>query len=206
MSSAQRTGLVVYLLASLIAAVALACQAGAAQEEGSARDCEEHVAEGENNGECEAGAVHQAGDGATAVSSQPGDAGLRADLRDATPTPAISATSDGELQVVVFMQSPSGDWQTGRAALRAMGDSTEIAIAVAPPQPSAQPAHIHAGSCEGKVGAVVAVLESVVGGESLTVVDVPLAKYANGEHLVMVHLSTNDFGTYTACGNLPALP
>jgi len=79
------------------------------------------------------------------------------------------------------------------------------------------PAHIHLGTCD-ELGEVVLPLENVVdpsaGGErsgpasahavktSQSVVDMPLEEIIAGGHAINVHLSSEEIGTYIACGDI----
>ena len=82
---------------------------------------------------------------------------------------------------------------------------------------ASHPAHIHSGTCA-ELGDVVFPLENltdtasageVVGStdviatvSSWTLVDAPLADILAGDHVINVHLSDEDMGTYVACGNI----
>lgn len=88
---------------------------------------------------------------------------------------------------------------------------------------AAHPAHIHTGTCEAP-GEVVIPLSDIgsdylVDGEatagdavglgsavetqgSVTTADAPLSDILDGDHVLMVHLSAEEIGTYVACGDV----
>jgi hypothetical protein len=81
-----------------------------------------------------------------------------------------------------------------------------------------RPAHIHAGNCEeGELGDIVAPLANLTAAEgegqgqsdlavgaesSFTSVPLPLDAILADDHAVNVHLSTEEIGTYIACGEI----
>lgn len=86
-----------------------------------------------------------------------------------------------------------------------MGGKTQVLVNVAPAMANAQPIHIHMGTCAA-VGTITDKLEDVVVGKSSTEITKPLAEIATGGKVVNVHLSASEIRTYTACGEIPALP
>ena len=79
----------------------------------------------------------------------------------------------------------------------------------------AHPVHIHAGTCA-ELGEVVVPLNDIVTAEgefsgpesavavtmSQTIVDMPLRDIIDGGHAINVHLSSDEIGTYIACGDI----
>ncbi|MEX0761475.1 MAG: hypothetical protein WD333_03435 [Dehalococcoidia bacterium] len=124
----------------------------------------------------------------------------------ATPTPTAVVTQDasGLTSIDIHLSEPTGEYQTGRLVIKDEGESIRLIVDVSPPQPNAQPIHIHQGSCE-NVGDVLDVLQDVVNGHSETVVVRDLADITDGDHVVNIHLSASAFATYTACGDIPVL-
>lgn len=123
--------------------------------------------------------------------------------RGATDQPVSEITeSTGR----IWLQAPIGDHQTGWATLTETVDGLHVELEIAPSAPVAQPAHIHIGTCD-QMGAVEYPLENVIAGHSVTEIDgVTIEDIAAGGHAINVHLSFADFKTFTACGNIPALP
>jgi hypothetical protein len=123
-----------------------------------------------------------------------------------TPTAVVSSTPDGQTEIRINMQAPTGTYQTGTATVRSLVDGkTEVLVSVRPVQPNSQPTHIHSGGCDTLMGPVVSVLQDVVNGESRTVLDKPLQEVAGAAQAINVHLSANEFKVYTACGQIPSL-
>ncbi|MFW6195096.1 MAG: hypothetical protein ACOC5M_01065, partial [Chloroflexota bacterium] len=120
----------------------------------------------------------------------------------ATPTPVVSEDPDGGLELTVHLSEPSGRYQSGEAVLNSANGQTRVTVNVSPPRDEAQPAHVHAGSCD-DVGPVVHFLENVVTGYSETLLDVPMNEIADGGHVINLHLSSDRFEVYTACAPIP---
>lgn len=98
--------------------------------------------------------------------------------------------------------------QSGTATLTAAGDQTEVVVAVTAAVSTAdepQPIHIHLGTCGANLGGVDHSLTGVVGGASTTTVDATLASLMDGDHAINLHKSGAEIGTYTSCGNIPAI-
>ena len=128
-----------------------------------------------------------------------------AQSRPATPTAVVTQGPEGQTVVLVYLSEPSGRYQTGTLTLTSEGNQTRVQVSVSPPQAQAQPMHVHKGTCD-EVGAIVDILQDVVGNTSETVVGRPLSAIADGTQVVNVHLSASEFATYTACGDIPELP
>lgn len=104
--------------------------------------------------------------------------------------------------VVLSEQNNSGE--SGTAFLEDLGDGTTrvtissegALVGVGP-----QPAHIHSGTCE-DLGGVEYALENVVNGSSQTVVNVSLDELLAGTFAINLHMSPQEAGIYTSCGNL----
>ncbi len=98
--------------------------------------------------------------------------------------------------------------QSGTATLTAAGAQTEVVVAVTAAASTAdepQPIHIHLGTCGANLGGVDHSLSGVVGGASTTTVDATLASLMDGNHAINLHKSGAEIGTYTSCGNIPAI-
>ena len=121
-----------------------------------------------------------------------------------TPTAVIETLASG-YKVTIHMSAPTGSYQEGQAVLESVEGGTRITVDVQPEGDSAQPIHIHAGSCS-DVGSVIVSLENVIKGHSESFVDQPLEDLVNSDRLINVHRSFQDFPTYTACGDLPDIP
>lgn len=111
---------------------------------------------------------------------------------------------DQETEEMVVMLSAQGNSnESGVATLKETNGQTTVSISLTGNTENvAQPAHIHAGVCPG-VGAVVYPLNSVVNGQSTTMLDVSIAQLMQQLPLaVNVHKSNEEISTYTSCGSL----
>ena len=97
-------------------------------------------------------------------------------------TPVTAATST--LAVNLASQNNSGE--SGTATLTQQPDGVQVVISLANAPTSAQPAHVHMGTCDELIKGVT--------------IDQLLAKPV----AINVHKSTSDLGTYVACGNIAA--
>jgi hypothetical protein len=122
-----------------------------------------------------------------------------------TPTAAIGKASTGRTEIKIYLSEATGKYQTGTATITDMGGKTQVVVNVSPAMANAQPIHIHTGTCAA-VGTITDKLEDVVVGKSSTEIAKPLTEIATGGKVVNVHLSASEIRTYTACGEIPALP
>ena len=122
----------------------------------------------------------------------------------ATPTAVVEPVGDS-YKITIHMSAPTGSYQEGQAVIESVDGGTRITVDVRPEGDSAQPIHIHEGSCS-DVGSIVVALDNVVKGHSETLIDQPIEDLVNSGRLINVHRSFQDFPTYTACGDLPDLP
>ena len=129
-----------------------------------------------------------------------------------TATTVLQAASDKPVSEIsetaghIWLEAPAGNFQKGWATLSETEKGLRVELDLAPAEPVAQPAHIHVGTCD-QLGAVVYPLENVIGGHSITdISESDVEDVANGEYSINVHLSFADFKTFTACGEIPAIP
>jgi ketosteroid isomerase-like protein len=108
---------------------------------------------------------------------------------------------EGTVEVVI-----GGD-QPGSAFLAPISEGVlGVGIEIAPgPAGVAQPAHIHAGSCEPGGGAVVYPLASVVDGSSFSIISADLDALLAGEYYINVHESETVPDVSVACGDVEAV-
>lgn len=117
-----------------------------------------------------------------------------------TSLPAKSPASMMESTVVLSEQNDSGE--NGTVSLKEVGGKVMVSVSMTGAPATAQPAHIHTGSCP-KPGAVTYPLTNVVDGMSETTLDVTLAELKTQMPLaVNVHKSAAESGVYVACGDL----
>jgi hypothetical protein len=108
------------------------------------------------------------------------------------------------LTIDLGAQNNSG--QNGTATLTDMGDgTTRVVVNISGGSDTAQPAHIHAGSCANLDPKPKWPLTSLVNGTSDTIVPVPLIEIANGTNAINVHKSGAEASVYVSCGDITAL-
>jgi hypothetical protein len=118
----------------------------------------------------------------------------------ALPFAVTAATST--LTVTMNAQNNSGE--TGTATLTQVTDGVQVVLAIKGAPSTAQPAHIHTGTCADLKG-VVYPLTSVTNGSSTTVVKgITIDQLLKSPMAINVHKSASDLATYVACGNIAA--
>ena len=114
---------------------------------------------------------------------------------------AAADSDDDALTLTLAEQAGSG--QSGTAMLTADGDDrTRVVVELSNPPPAAQPSHVHSGSCD-DIGAVVAPLENVDGGNAESVVSMSLKELQRGELIVHAHKSEAESKVSVACAEIP---
>lgn len=112
--------------------------------------------------------------------------------------PAGAATSS----LTVALQQQNGSGESGSAVLTQAGSDVKVVLSLKGAPATAQPAHIHDGTCASLKGVAYA-LTSIVGGSSTTIVKgVTIDKLLSGTYAINVHESTANLGKYVACGNI----
>lgn len=128
------------------------------------------------------------------------------ELSQVRPLAADITGTSSTSTVVVQLGQMSSSGQTGTATLTSTIDNkTQVTIQLTGEPPDAQePAHIHTGKCKKLNPKPAYLLTNVVGGASTTTVNASLSSLETGRFSVNVHQSTQNFGTYVACGTIPA--
>ena len=114
--------------------------------------------------------------------------------------PAIASDNSGGKVFAIDAQNGSG--QHGTVALKPRGAKTVVELHLIGAPSTAEPAHIHSGSCSNLNPAPKYPLTSVVNGISETTVNASIATLTAGGLAVNVHKSASDLKDYVACGNL----
>lgn len=100
------------------------------------------------------------------------------------------------------MAEQNGSGQSGTVTLEDVGTQVRVTITLSNPITTAEPAHIHTGSCP-TPGAVVYPLQNVVNGTSVTMVDTTIANLKTMVPLaVNVHKSASESSVYYSCADL----
>jgi hypothetical protein len=119
----------------------------------------------------------------------------------ALPFAAVTAATN-TLTVTLNAENNSGE--TGTATLTQVTGGVQVVLAIKGAPSTAQPAHIHTGTCADLKG-VVYPLTSVTNGSSTTVVKgITIDQLLKSPMAINVHKSASDLATYVACGNIVA--
>jgi hypothetical protein len=113
-----------------------------------------------------------------------------------------AAATDNSGGRVFALNAQNGSGQHGTVALKPRGAKTVVEIHLLNAPSTAQPAHIHSGSCAHLNPVPKYPLTSVVDGISETTVNEPISVLTAGGLAVNVHKSAADLKTYVACGDL----
>jgi hypothetical protein len=117
---------------------------------------------------------------------------------DSTTPPADSSS----LAEIFTLDAQNGSGQSGTVALEQVGNQVQVTISLTNPRSTAEPAHIHTGSCPSP-GGVVFPLTDVVEGGSVTLINTTIAELiAQVPLAVNIHKSAAESSVYFACGNL----
>src|ERR687885_1140038 len=120
------------------------------------------------------------------------------------PAAAQQASPAGSQSTTVQFNPQNNSGESGTATLTAQGSQTHVVINLNGAPPSAQPAHIHQGTCANLNPKPQYPLNDVTNGKSDTTVNASLASLMNGNSAINVHKSAAEIQTYVACGDIPA--
>ena len=113
----------------------------------------------------------------------------------------IPGVHHDHMKISLNPENQSGE--SGSATLTAMGDQTKVDIDLnGTPSGTAQPAHIHEGTCDNLTPKPKWPLSSVKDGKSSTTVPVSLDQLRSGQYAINVHKSADEIKSYVACGNI----
>jgi hypothetical protein len=114
------------------------------------------------------------------------------------------AAATAQTAVSVPLNEQNGSGESGTATLTPTTGGINVVIALKGAPATAQPAHIHDGTCADLKG-VAHPLTNVVNGSSTTVVTgVTMDQLLKGPYAINVHESAANLGKYVACGNIIA--
>jgi hypothetical protein len=106
-------------------------------------------------------------------------------------------------QVTIQLMEQNGSGQNGTATLMGTdAGTTRVMLQFSNGTTTAQPAHIHAGSCANLDPKPAFPLTSAVNGASETTVNVSLEDLLAGNYAINVHKSATEASIYTACGDI----
>ncbi|MEO7201812.1 MAG: hypothetical protein ABI431_03780 [Candidatus Tumulicola sp.] len=124
----------------------------------------------------------------------------------ASTVPAVAADSTSPMAMsktaTVKLAAQNGSGENGTATITEVTGGINVVIALKGAPATAQPAHIHTGSCP-KPGGVKYPLTNVVDGASKTMVKgVTLAELMASPMSINVHESAADLQKYVSCGDI----
>jgi Cu/Zn superoxide dismutase len=116
----------------------------------------------------------------------------------------LPASAAAPSTLTVNLQQQNGSGESGSATLTQTGSDVQVVVALDGAPASAQPMHIHTGTCS-NLGGVAYPLTSVTGGKSTTTVKgVTIAQLLAKPTAINVHQSAAELQKYVACGNITA--
>jgi Cu/Zn superoxide dismutase len=108
--------------------------------------------------------------------------------------------------VTVTMNAQNGSGEDGTATITAAGaNAVTVVVKLSNGTATAQPAHIHTGSCANLDPTPKYPLTNVVNGDSTTTVNVALSDLTTGGFAINVHKSAAEVSTYVSCGDIPVM-
>jgi hypothetical protein len=120
----------------------------------------------------------------------------------AATVPAAADTMAMAKTATIQLAAQNGSGETGTAVLTEGTAGVTVVIALKGAPATAQPAHIHTGTCA-KLGGVKYPLTNVVAGASKTTVKgVTIADLMASPMAINIHESAADIQKYVACGNI----
>jgi hypothetical protein len=115
-----------------------------------------------------------------------------------------SVPAADSVKVNLSPQSSSGE--SGTATLTKEGDKeTKVVLSVKGAPESAQPVHIHKGTCANLDPKPAYPLSPLTGGKSETVVKASLEDLEKGGYAINGHKSAQDLKTYVFCGEVKGM-
>ena len=120
---------------------------------------------------------------------------------------AALARQDSANEAKVVLKELNDSGVAGYASLVASGDQTKVSMNVTGVLGD-NPTHIHQGTCSDLDPnpqfplTNIVLPSSTLTGTSDTLVDVPLEDLLSSPHLILIHKSVKEIGTYLACGNI----
>ena len=111
------------------------------------------------------------------------------------------AASAPAADMTVKLGPENSSGESGTATLSAAGDSTKVVISITGGPATAQPVHIHKGTCDKLDPKPAFPLSPVVNGKSETTVKVAMKDLEKG-YAINGHKSAQDVKTYVFCGEI----
>jgi hypothetical protein len=106
--------------------------------------------------------------------------------------------------ITVPLSAQNGSGENGTAKITDVEGGITVVISLTGAPSTAQPAHIHDGTCA-NLGGVAYPLKDVVGGSSTTMVKgTTVGALLAKPYAINVHESASNLGKYVACGSITA--
>ncbi|MFN2448362.1 MAG: hypothetical protein ABR508_01025 [Candidatus Baltobacteraceae bacterium] len=103
--------------------------------------------------------------------------------------------------MTVTMRAENNSGEKGTAQLMQLPNGVQVKIALSGAPKTAQPAHIHEGTCQKLNPAPKVMLNSIVNGKSTTFVKgAKLSDWTARAYAINVHRSTSALQVYVSCG------
>lgn len=103
--------------------------------------------------------------------------------------------------VTVQMKALNKSGENGTATLTQLANGVKVEVSITGAPKTAQPTHIHPGTCTKLNPSPEAPLSPLENGKSVTVLSgKKLSDFAGGKFAINVHKSSNDLATYVSCG------
>ncbi len=100
------------------------------------------------------------------------------------------------------MHAQNGSGESGYATIKSIGNDEIVTIVLKSAPKTAQPAHIHKGTCTSLDPVPTYPLNNVVNGKSVTTLkNVPMATLMKGHYAINVHKSAAQLSIYVSCGD-----
>ncbi|HYW53515.1 MAG TPA: hypothetical protein VFF00_01480 [Candidatus Elarobacter sp.] len=110
-----------------------------------------------------------------------------------------AAAPAADAPVRIPLDAMNGSGESGVTILTPQGGKTLVELQMKGGKGDPQPAHFHTGTCDKYAPRPLYPLRSVVKGESVTTLDVPIDKLIAGDLVVNVHKSFDDIATIASC-------
>lgn len=118
-------------------------------------------------------------------------------------TGAYAQSAGPANQVTIQLMEQNGSGQNGTARLTGMDNGgTMVMLQFSNGSSTAQPAHIHKGTCANLDPKPAFPLTSPVNGASETTVNVSLTDLLSGQYAINIHKSPTEASIYTSCGDI----
>lgn len=127
---------------------------------------------------------------------------LGAGLAPAVAADKMAAVAMAKAPLTIPVKEQNGSGETGTATLTDTKAGLKVVISLKGAPATAQPAHIHKGSCAKLDPKPEYPLTSVVNGKSTTVVKGVTIGEIIGKTAINVHKSPTAIATYVACGDV----